>query len=400
MDLLKNIVDQVKQTELQKKRKLLAVDADASPVDTKDAAPPPAKKYLRRGDLERLREEEYLRRQQQKEADRARRNAASGRSTPTSSHSGSNATPTRRHRDDHDDGDDDEAAAIDAMLQQLSADEVNRRLRARGHPIRLFGESDRDRVWRMRRIEAEALDEGKGQRNEYAQQLARTEAGLQLEMLQRERSGGASDAGGSRSAANTAQSDAASPALRAAGESADGVYKPEYDVTKLHASLLATDPDACFVLVYVCLRRMLDTWEAILAARPDHVKRSTAGKHEATKFAQAKDNLKPFFKLLKRKAVETDVMAKIADILRYVQQREYVKAYDAYLQLSIGNAPWPIGVTMVGIHERSAREKIFASQVAHVLNDETQRKWIQSIKRIMSFFQLHFPPDDPTKMFG
>ncbi|KNE58038.1 hypothetical protein AMAG_04863 [Allomyces macrogynus ATCC 38327] len=395
MDLLKNIVDQVKQTELQKKRKLLAVDSDASPASTEDAAPPPAKKYLRRGDLERLREEEYLRRQQQKEAERARRHAAS---TPTSTHSGSTATPTRRHRDDRGDDDDDEAEAIDAMLQQLSADEVNRRLRARGHPIRLFGESDRDRVWRMRRIEAEAMDEGKGQRNEYAQQLARTEAGLQLEMLQRERGGGASDAGGSRSAAGT---DTASPAApRAAGESADGVYKPEYDVTKLHAGLLATDPDACFVLVYVCLRRMLDTWEAILAARPDHVKRSTAGKHEATKFAQAKDNLKPFFKLLKRKAVETDVMAKIADILRYVQQREYVKAYDAYLQLSIGNAPWPIGVTMVGIHERSAREKIFASQVAHVLNDETQRKWIQSIKRIMSFFQLHFPPDDTTKMFG
>ncbi|KAJ3376106.1 mRNA splicing protein prp18 [Allomyces arbusculus] len=398
MDLLKNIVDQVKQTELQKKRKLLAVDANAS-SSTDDAAPPPAKKYLRRGDLERLREEEYLRRQQQKEAERARRHAAS---TPTSTHSGSTATPTRRHRDghDHDDDDDDEAAAIDAMLQQLSADEVNRRLRARGHPIRLFGESDRDRVWRMRRIEAEALDEGKGQRNEYAQQLARTEAGLQLEMLQRERSGGASDTGSRSGAAATKSDTASSAAPRAAGETAEGVYKPEYDVTKLHASLLATDPDACFVLVYVCLRRMLDTWEAILAARPDHVKRSTAGKHEATKFAQAKDNLKPFFKLLKRKAVETDVMAKIADILRYVQQREYVKAYDAYLQLSIGNAPWPIGVTMVGIHERSAREKIFASQVAHVLNDETQRKWIQSIKRIMSFFQLHFPPDDPTKMFG
>uniref|UniRef100_Q99633-2 Isoform 2 of Pre-mRNA-splicing factor 18 n=1 Tax=Homo sapiens TaxID=9606 RepID=Q99633-2 len=26
--------------------------------------------------------------------------------------------------------------------------------------------------------------------------------------------------------------------------------------------------------------------------------------------------------------------------------REYVKANDAYLQMAIGNAPWPIGVTM------------------------------------------------------
>lgn len=54
-----------------------------------------------------------------------------------------------------------------------------------------------------------------------------------------------------------------------------------------------------------------------------------------------------------------------------------VQANDAYLQMAIGNAPWPIGVTMVGIHARTGREKIFSKHVAHVLNDETQRKYIQ-----------------------
>ena len=32
---------------------------------------------------------------------------------------------------------------------------------------------------------------------------------------------------------------------------------------------------------------------------------------------------------------------------------------------------------MVGIHARTGREKIFSQQIAHVLNDETQRKYIQ-----------------------
>ena len=50
---------------------------------------------------------------------------------------------------------------------------------------------------------------------------------------------------------------------------------------------------------------------------------------------------------------------------------------DAYLEMAIGNAAWPIGVTMVGIHARTGREKISARNVAHVLNDETQRKYIQ-----------------------
>lgn len=53
------------------------------------------------------------------------------------------------------------------------------------------------------------------------------------------------------------------------------------------------------------------------------------------------------------------------------------QANDAYLEMAIGNAPWPIGVTMVGIHARTGREKISSRHIAHVLNDETQRKYIQ-----------------------
>jgi pre-mRNA-splicing factor 18 len=47
--------------------------------------------------------------------------------------------------------------------------------------------------------------------------------------------------------------------------------------------------------------------------------------------------------------------------------RRFVQANDAYLEMAIGNAPWPIGVTMVGIHARTGREKISSRNVAHVL---------------------------------
>jgi pre-mRNA-splicing factor 18 len=70
---------------------------------------------------------------------------------------------------------------------------------------------------------------------------------------------------------------------------------------------------------------------------------------------------------------------------------ETSQANDAYLQMAIGNAPWPIGVTMVGIHARTGREKIFSKNVAHVLNDETQRKYIQGLKRLMTKCQQFYP---------
>lgn len=75
------------------------------------------------------------------------------------------------------------------------------------------------------------------------------------------------------------------------------------------------------------------------------------------------------------------------------QSFSLLQASDAYLQMAIGNAPWPIGVTMVGIHARTGREKIFSKNVAHVMNDETQRKYIQALKRLMTKCQEYFPTD-------
>lgn len=96
---------------------------------------------------------------------------------------------------------------------------------------------------------------------------------------------------------------------------------------------------------------------------------------------QSAQNLKPLFKMLRSRELGEDVVRHLAEIIHYAQVRQYQKANDAYLRLSIGNAAWPIGVTSVGIHERSSREKIQQDNIAHVLNDEVSRKYIQAVKR-------------------
>jgi len=105
---------------------------------------------------------------------------------------------------------------------------------------------------------------------------------------------------------------------------------------------------------------------------------------------------KILLKLLKSRSLKRDILDPVHEICQALERREYIKGHDCYLRMAIGNSPWPMGVTMVGIHERSAREKIFSSQVAHVLNDETQRKYIQAIKRLMTFCQKKYPTD-PSK---
>lgn len=56
---------------------------------------------------------------------------------------------------------------------------------------------------------------------------------------------------------------------------------------------------------------------------------------------------------------------------------------------------------MVGIHERSAREKLHESDnQAHIMSDEVTRKFLQSIKRCLSFAQTRWPPDDQLQLMG
>jgi pre-mRNA-splicing factor 18 len=91
--------------------------------------------------------------------------------------------------------------------------------------------------------------------------------------------------------------------------------------------------------------------------------------------------MKPLLRKLKNCTLQDDILECLVDIVKLMLDKEYIRANDAYLEMAIGNAPWPIGVTMVGIHARTGREKIFSRNVAHVMNDETQRKYIQGLKR-------------------
>jgi len=86
-----------------------------------------------------------------------------------------------------------------------------------------------------------------------------------------------------------------------------------------------------------------------------------------------------------------DIRQALLLMVECCMRRDYLAAMDHYIKLAIGNAPWPIGVTMVGIHERSAREKIYTNSVAHIMNDETTRKYLQSVKRLMTFCQRRYP---------
>ena len=106
------------------------------------------------------------------------------------------------------------------------------------------------------------------------------------------------------------------------------------------------------------------------------------------------------FRKFEKGDLDEGVLEPIVEIVKAAQEKRYVDANDGYLRLSIGKAAWPIGVTMVGIHERSAREKLHESDKGHVMGDEITRKFLQSIKRCLSFAQVRWPPEDIRQLMG
>ena len=103
--------------------------------------------------------------------------------------------------------------------------------------------------------------------------------------------------------------------------------------------------------------------------------------------------LKPLIRMVRKHTVSDDIRDSLVQMVKHALQRDYITSHERYMEMAIGNAPWPIGVTNAGIHARPARENIHSKHVAHVLNDETQRKFIQGLKRLLTKAQQYYPTD-------
>lgn len=254
----------------------------------------------------------------------------------------------------------------------MSVDEVKTRLRELGKEVTLFGETDEDRQARLTAVEAELhhddfeLDVDRREKNPF---LGR----------------GANEAntGGKRDGAHTGADDT--------GE-AHSDKEDEEDDKEEHVS--------DYTLVRRFFKKLIKEWEEDLNARPEAMKSSVAGRRDTRTQKQSKDYLRPLFKLCKTKEINPGILVNLVKMVSYMSEGEFVKAHDMYMLTAIGNAPWPIGLTMVGIHERSGREKIESRNVAHIMNNEAQRKYLVAIKRLMTYLQdkrVDVPPSKKVR---
>mmetsp|Transcript_6109 Transcript_6109/g.6045 ORF Transcript_6109/g.6045 Transcript_6109/m.6045 type:complete len:302 (-) Transcript_6109:37-942(-) len=106
-----------------------------------------------------------------------------------------------------------------------------------------------------------------------------------------------------------------------------------------------------------------------------------------------KDLVRLLYKLRTQKLTDS-MLTSLCTIMYYLQNRDYRRANESYMKLSIGNVAWPIGVKGVGIHERSAALKITGENKqnsANIMLDDKTRRWITAVKRLISFAERKWP---------
>merc|ERR1711904_305531 len=137
-----------------------------------------------------------------------------------------------------------------------------------------------------------------------------------------------------------------------------------------------------------------------LESRPPQVSRSARGKRASDEYITSIRGFRYLFAQLRSRSLSSSIKTGIWLMLKAMQEKNYIHANAVLLNtISIGNAPWPIGVTQVGIHTKSAaREKISTSHLnknaaAHIMGNEATRKYLHGLKRLLTSMQRFFPTD-------
>ncbi|XP_021805682.1 pre-mRNA-splicing factor 18 [Prunus avium] len=372
MDLLKQ--------EILKKRQRLAEETGG-------------KRVFKRSEIEQ-KQIQKLREQEKRELEaKAQRQATASNTTATDGSSAANSNPnastTTASATTSSNATTSKSLTDEQNIDKLNIpkQEVVRRLRLLKQPITLFGEDDDARLDRFKYVLKAGLfevdsDMTEGQTNDFLRDIA--------ELRKRQKSGIVSERKRQKTEVDGGVEDG-DGGVREEDLSADGCSSgvdADKDLKRMKTNFEELcDEDK----ILVFFKKLLNEWNQELREMPDAERRTAKGKSMVATFKQCARYLHPLFKFCRKKILQDDIRQALMVVVRCCMKRDYLAAMDQYIKLAIGNAPWPIGVTMVGIHERSAREKIYTNSVAHIMNDETTRKYLQSVKRLMTFCQRRYP---------
>jgi pre-mRNA-splicing factor 18 len=244
------------QDEIERKRKAMQSFAQKTGIS----------KYAKRGDLERMREEQYL--IEQRETELLRQEKRQKLEQLTKPEINQSILSDRI-----------EPISIKAIDETFNVDDIIKRLRLRGQPIKMFAETDQERILRLKGCEVNEI-RASGQTSELRALLLAGEKGLTEDLLK---------------------------GLAPSKPIKEEVHKDaEVDTTQISLDLLKSNQKLITVLIAIYFKRVTTEWAIFLSNRSDEVKRSVDGKLKTALQAQTVIFMKPLYKRLKKATLDQE----------------------------------------------------------------------------------------------
>ena len=145
--------------------------------------------------------------------------------------------------------------------------------------------------------------------------------------------------------------------------------------------------------VYNWIQSTLKRWEEGLAKTDEDTQHGAQFKTEQKTYKTAVKELKPLLKMLKSNSVNPAIVKQMEDISTAAMDGDIQAAGRVYMKLAIGNAAWPVGVKAVSAHVRKGAGNADI-QGAHVLDDESARRYTLCLKRLIGVVERYGVDDD------
>ena len=147
--------------------------------------------------------------------------------------------------------------------------------------------------------------------------------------------------------------------------------------------------------IFLWVQKILRDWNRALEQKYNNQELREKYRENWARYDESAVDIRSFLHVLRNRGGDKDMIRSIYHIMNCCLVRQYIQANDKYIDLSIGNAPWPMGVAMLSITVRRN-----APKVSHVLDQEMSRKWMQTLKRFISVSQELYPSHDDAKKVG
>lgn len=100
--------------------------------------------------------------------------------------------------------------------------------------------------------------------------------------------------------------------------------------------------------------------------------------------AKIKEDIRYLLFYLREYKLNEQILQNFWEAAHLHQMRKFDSAEKKYMVIGMGDKLWSLGLSELGVYERTGKSRVFFSYILHHLNNKVQRVYIWAFKRLLT----------------